>query len=79
MLGAEPISSPITFALDLAMNIFLLLVTMLVGNFRVEVYIVVEAKWRFPLMGAPQNGSFIMENTIKMDDFGVPPFQETPK
>ena len=30
-------------------------------------------------MGAPQNGSFIMENTIKMDDFGVPPFQETPK
>jgi hypothetical protein len=26
--------------------------------------------------GIPQNGSFIMENTMKMDDVGVPPFQE---
>ena len=29
-------------------------------------------------MGVPPNGGFIRENLIKMDDLGVPPFQEIP-
>ena len=30
--------------------------------------------WVFPKIGVPQNGWFIMEHSIKMDDLGVPPF-----
>ena len=29
-------------------------------------------------MVVPQHGWFIMENLIKMDDLGLPPFKETP-
>jgi len=30
--------------------------------------------WGFPEMKVPNNGWFIMENPIEMDDLGIPPF-----
>ena len=37
------------------------------------------ATWVFPKIGVPQNGWFILEIPIKMDDLGVPLFSETSK
>ena len=37
------------------------------------------SKWVFPKIGVPQNGWFIMDNPIKMDDLGVSLFRETSK
>ena len=31
-------------------------------------------KWKFPKIGVPQNGWFIMKSPIEMDELGVPPF-----
>ena len=38
---------------------------------------IVKHIWVFPKIGIPQNGWFIMENPIAMDDLGVPLFSET--
>ena len=38
-----------------------------------------HTKWGVPQMGVPQYGWLIMEKSIKMHDWGVPPFQESTK
>ena len=43
----------------------------------IQKHIFSNSIWVFPKIRVPQHGWFMMENPIKMDDLGVPPFKET--
>jgi len=41
--------------------------------------LIINPIWVFPKIGVPQNGWFIMEKPIEMDDLGYPYFWKHPK
>ena len=47
------------------------------SKLRIFLFFLVKLTWMFPTIGVPQNGWFIMETPIKMDDLGIPLFSET--
>ena len=49
-------------------------------GFRWDFSWVLNGHWRVSrVMGDPENGCFLRENPMKMDDLKVPPFMETPQ